>query len=108
MYGQPRSANDAMPLQVPCRVRAAQDYLHFAQSLRAMHLHSQGPTLPGDSPKEIELVSLTSKEQATYDAALEVLIRYFNGEMDYGDSPPTISGGGPDNDEPKNPVPVPI
>lgn len=95
------SASGPTGIQVPAKVQAAQSYLHYAHQIQVP------PSSPfsssGDMPPNFGV--LTSKEQAAYDAALDVLIAYFRGEMEFGD---TNSGVIPVDrpDDPKDSVPV--
>ena len=84
----------------PAKVIAAQNYLYYANGVR----NPQTPlSLSGDTPTGGE--ELSPKEQAAYNAALDVLIAYFRGEMDFGDTNPgTIQET--DDDDPKEPVHV--
>jgi hypothetical protein len=66
-----RSYTDAMPQ----RVRAALNYVDHCKSI----------TNPEDEHKGRELDPM---EARVYRLALEVLARYFSGEMDFGDHPP--------------------
>lgn len=93
-----QTASPGQPMLVmPMRVQAAQHYLHYTLSKTA-------PT-PLFDGRATEGVPLTAKEQAAYDAALEVLRQYFAGEMDYGDAPPIAPGRGEDGPS-QPPVPA--
>lgn len=94
MFGPPAANGQSFPF-VPPQVAAAQDYLRFAEGLR-------NPA-PMFEMHRVEARDLNNREQAVYDAALEVLRAYFMGEMDYA---PTESGSRPSGDEPKDKVPV--
>lgn len=85
--------------RVPGRVEAAQGYLYFA----AGRMDGGVPgALPGDAPRDGR--DLSKKEQATYDAALDCLLLYFRGEMDFGGAPPSAPPD--DDDNPRQPEPV--
>ena len=86
--------------EIPAKVQAAQSYLYYEQSCR---FPSGAGAMPGDSPMGER--DLSRREQAAYDAAIGVLIAYFNGEMDFGDVNPGERPADPD-DDPKDPVPV--
>ncbi|MBM4112304.1 MAG: hypothetical protein FJ253_02845 [Phycisphaerae bacterium] len=79
---------------VPARVRAALDYLSYCESVT----HTCDVTVPARS--------LSALETSVAQAALRVLSSYFNGEMDYGDRPPTLPDDDCD-DGPPSPVPEP-
>jgi glycine/D-amino acid oxidase-like deaminating enzyme len=64
-------------MAMPGRVEAAGAYLYFAN-----HLRNPPPSFDG---QRAEAVDLTAAEQKTYDAAIEVLRKYFEGEADFGD-----------------------
>lgn len=66
-----RTYTDAMPQ----RVRAALTFVD----------HCKAITDPDDKDKGREL---DAAESRVYRLALDVLARYFSGEMDFGDSPP--------------------
>jgi hypothetical protein len=78
---------------VPAKVAAAQDYLRFAEVARCGGPGSLNSDLPSSLTRD-----LTTKEQAVYDAATEVLRLYFTGEHDFG--PPVPD----DDDEDKPPA----
>ncbi len=80
----------------PPRVQAAQDFLYFCKDVE-----DPGPGLGGEVPQAGR--EMSKQEQATKAAALQVLMQYFNGEMDFGDAPPSRG----DNDPPMNPTPKP-
>ena len=82
-----------MPAQVPPRVQAAQQFLHYIQGVRQP---SGSPF--GEQAATPDPVELSPKEKAAYESAMMVMMLYFNGEMDYGDvSPVPIF---PDEDNP--------
>jgi len=86
--------------QSPAKVNAAQQYLYFCNSLRFPHADFQ---TSGDTPTAER--TLSKREQATYDAATDVLFQYFSGEMDFGDTNPGHVR--PDSDDGQAPrVPV--
>lgn len=93
-FGPPSNA----PSPIPPRVAAAQDYLRFAEQLR-------NPPTAFDGQSRDAARDLTPKEQAVYDAALEVLRLYFTGEQDFA---PAASAGQSrrDDDDPKRPQPA--
>jgi hypothetical protein len=64
---------------IPYRVQAA---LQFASMINCRFIFASS----SDLPKEVEL---TQDEVSTRKKALECLGRYFDGEIDYGDRPPT-------------------
>lgn len=99
MYNGPHPTAAQYP-QIPPRVQAAQQFLHFAHSLRAPM-----PVSPFEPPSG-DLRDLSPKELAAYNAALVVLTSYFLGEMDYGDSAPMLTERRPDDDQPQIPEPV--
>lgn len=80
---------------IPAKVAAAMEYLKFADQLRNPPAYFDG-TRP-------ESRDLSKKEQAVYDAALEVLRTYFMGEQDFE---PGAGPARPDDDEPKSREPV--
>ena len=83
---------------VPPKVAAAQDYLRFAEQLRN--------PLPGfDGMRGADPRDLNHREQAVYDAALEVLRTYFTGEQEFApgsDPGPSHGGDGPTDRVPVN------
>lgn len=83
---------------IPGKVQAAQQYLHFAHGIRC----PQSPfATGGDMPQSG--IDLTAKEQACYDAATDLLMQYFRGEMDFGDTNPGTAVQHPPGD-PQSPV----
>ena len=81
------------PSSIPSKIQAAQAFLYFCQN------KTQGNscgTLPGDAPHAGD--DLSPKEQATYDAALNCLCLYFNGEMDFDPAEPVIPHRRDDDD----------
>ena len=85
--------------RIPPRVQAAQSYLCYALRVREPSSYS----VLGDVP--LAGNELSPREQSTYEAALDVLLLYFRGEMDYGDVAPSRVSD--DGDDPKQRVPVP-
>jgi hypothetical protein len=80
---------------LPAKVVAAQNFAGYALAVR----------MP-DGGVSHERLPLSAREQATYDAALDVLQQYFRGEMDFGDPRPGFMR--PDEPEPPQaPVPTP-
>ena len=93
MFGAPPVASSSVGMPIPPQVAAAQDYLRFAEQLR-----NPPPSFDGQSRDSSR--DLTPKEQAVYDAALEVLRLYFQGEQDYagiGGGPAPRDDNGPNN-----------
>ena len=83
---------------IPPRVQAAQAFLNFALRIRE-------PALFSVSDVPLARNDLSPREQTTYEAALNVLLLYFRGEMDFGDVP-SIRVKEDDDDPPKSRVPV--
>lgn len=81
---------------VPARVRAALDYLRYCEGVT----HTCDVTVPARS--------LSPQETSVSHAALRVLASYFNGEMDFGDTPPKPRRDDDDDGEPGAPVPEPM
>ena len=75
-------------MPVPGRVDAAMSYLRFAEDLK-----NPPPRFDG---QRIEPQDLSDSEQATRDAALDVLRRYFTGEAHFGDDPPLAVASKPE------------
>lgn len=65
---------------MPYRVEAAQVFLEHIWD-------AEGRGKFNRYDDDTERVSLSKKEQATKDAALDVMRAYFQGEMDFGDCP---------------------
>lgn len=83
---------------IPGRIQAVLAYLHYAQERRYPR-----PQFEGQTPEAVELIG---PEQVCYEAALELLTRYFRGEVQFADSVfvPCDDDGG---DEEKEPEKVP-
>jgi hypothetical protein len=79
---------------LPPRVLAALKFLDHCYSLQ----HQCDASSPA--------IGLTAQEQSVRRSALRVLSLYFEGEMDFGDVPPTAPKPGPD--DPTGPAPVPV
>lgn len=77
-------------LPIPPKVRAAQDYLYYANSVRN----------GGQSDGYNAGAELSDNEQGTYDSALEVLRLYFKGEMEF-EPVFAVFQQAPDDDEPQ-------
>ncbi len=88
--------------RVPPRVEAAQNFLHYANGIRNP-CNNVMPTT-GDTPSAGG--ELNPREMAAYNAALNVLTQYFNGEMDFGDVSPTQITRGDDDPNPRAMVPA--
>lgn len=84
----PTACNSGKYQWIPARVSAAQEFLRFCEGIRSPM--AMGFSLPGDSPSSNGR-DLTKLESAAYDAALNTLLGYFTGEMDYGDSGPSAA-----------------
>lgn len=82
-YSYPTTPNTGP--SIPARVSAA---MQFCQM---MHTKEMGvPSFDGNrSPSG----SLTGKEMAAYESAIHMLQQYFSGEMDFGDTPPSVFPG---------------
>lgn len=84
--GQPMQPNaSAAP---PGKVQAAQNAIGMFASITQVYVDG--------FPREGR--ALSGREQAVYDAALDVLVAYFRGEQDYADGPQAIPqppGDGP-------------
>lgn len=68
---------------IPARVAAAMSFVQWAGAKESGLTNS--PVLSGDTPRAGG--DLDTEERATKKAALRVLSNYFNGEMDFTDSP---------------------
>lgn len=87
---------------VPGKIEAAQRFLHYINSVRRPASGSMFNS-SGDMPSQEQ--ELSKREQAAYDAALDVMILYFRCEMDFGDTNPgTTPYGGGDGEDPRQPV----
>lgn len=84
---------NAEPARVPPRVSAALAYLSYCESVTCQ----QDPMLPARG--------LSSQEERVRASSLRVLLRYFEGEMDYGDAPPSPPAG---EGEAPGSAPVPV
>ncbi|MDX2118669.1 MAG: hypothetical protein SFY96_10850 [Planctomycetota bacterium] len=83
------------PNPLPPRVQAALNYLYYCS-----HHTSQSET-------SIPARSLTTQETSVHRSALRVLSLYFDGEMDFGDAPPTRGTRDEDDDSgATSPAPV--
>lgn len=78
---------------IPPKIQAAQQYLHFAVGIRFPGNNFMQTT--GDTPQCG--AELSPREQAAYDAATDVMISYFRGEMDFGDVNAGVPRGGEDD-----------
>ena len=75
------------PALMPGAVMAALDYIRYADGVRSPRsLFDGAPAAERD---------LTSREQAVYDAALQVLLHYFTGERDFCQLPDDPPDDGP-------------
>jgi len=92
--------DQSIPACPPPRVQAAQHYLQYAHQVRTGG-NFLGMPMNGDAPREE--FDLSRKEQAAYDAALNVMIQYFNGEQDFGEV--VAQPHSPPPDDPESPVP---
>jgi hypothetical protein len=72
-------------LPIPQRVRAALDTLEHFRCI--------------EDSCEVHRRPLTKAEESVRGSALRVLHLYLSGEMDYGDSPPSLTTGKQDPDE---------
>lgn len=84
------------PPAIPAKVAAALEFLRFAEFLR-------NPPSQFDGGRS-ESRDLNQREQAVYDAALEVMRLYFTGEQEFGPAAasPEGFGDGPDRRVPVN------
>lgn len=87
------------PRRLPAKVEAAQNYLYYTLSVRR---GGNEPSIAGDCPRAEH--DLTRQEGAVADAALQVLLQYFRGEMDFGDFRPGRVDI--DDDDPKQPAKI--
>ena len=77
---------------IPGRVEAAMQYIHWSAQVIG-----RGCEFTTFQPPDLSIT-----EQKCHQAALDVLLSYFRGEMDYGDAPPKAADKG--DDEPKQKV----
>jgi hypothetical protein len=75
---------------VPGKAQAAQNYLHYAHGVR-----TPPPLFDGARAEPGEL---SPKEQLCYDAALDVLIDYFQGRLTLDDGAPRTDAQQPPDD----------
>src|SRR6056297_1081769 len=87
---------------VPAKIEAAQRFMYYIHNVRRP---SAGIfTVNGDMPGQE--IDLSKREQAAYDAALDVLVLYFRGEMHFGDGDVGRTPPGGEEEGPQQPVNV--
>jgi hypothetical protein len=85
------------PSTMPPRVEAA---MRFLDMMRA----KESGTNPFGTPATAE--SLSPQETKVQRQAMQVLLDYFSGEMDFGDAPPRRSGDADDDGDVKQLIPA--
>jgi hypothetical protein len=65
---------------IPGKIQAAQTFLYYCQAVES---NNACGALPGDAPRAGG--ELSSLENVTKNAALDLLRNYFNGEIDFAD-----------------------
>lgn len=98
MHNMPLPSCESSYQVIPPRVQAAQAFIYWASGVEQQQQTPMGTMTDGRT--------LTPQERAAYNAALNTLLQYFSGEMDFGGSAPMPIPR--QDDEPTSDVPVPV